>query len=426
MRSERARWATLLLLAVAIGCDGRASVHHPHFADGGLLGAADPVPEASLVALRGIFETDGALRDFGPYVSVFSTATSVSLFGDQDARYALLDAGCLDGGSRVVLEGEQRVAISAKTGLIRLEVQPASLATALCAGDVTASDPALHDGARLEGVLGSGDDPPGDPASARFRAPLVPMGDFIIAGHRGSCRTSDECGPSENSIESFRFAERFAATLIEMDVRFTADSVPVVFHDDKLSARLSMGRYCVGFIADLTLAHLDANCRLRFGEAIPTLEEALTVVLEETHLSAVWLDVKEADHVPVLLEITDRIHARAAEMGRDLKVHIGCPSQEVYDALLAQERPDAPCLVELGLDETIAAGCEIWGPRYTLGPMPDEVERAKAAGIETIFWTVDGQEFVDLLLTDSDPSGILSNRPHLVFHRYQMTHGALE
>ncbi len=113
-------------------------------------------------------------------------------------------------------------------------------------------------------------------------------------------------------------------------------------------------------------------------------------------------------------------------MGRDFSVYIGCPTRDVYDALVAQSRPDAPCLVELGLDETLAAGCDVWAPRYTLGPIRDEVERANAAGIQTIFWTVDGQEFVDLLLTETDPTGLLSNRPHLVFHRYQMIHGVPE
>jgi glycerophosphoryl diester phosphodiesterase len=252
------------------------------------------------------------------------------------------------------------------------------------------------------------------------------MDDFSVAGHRGSCRTIDECGPSENSIASILFAERFGATAVEIDVRFTGDGVPIVYHDPKFSSRLTRGRYCVGFIEDLTLAHIDANCRLRFGEPISTVEEALTAALEETSLQAIWLDVKEASDVPALAEITSGIHARAADLGRDFTVYIGCPSRDVYDALVALDQPDTPCLVELGLDETIAAGCEVWGPRYTLGPIRDEVERARAMGIQTIFWTVDGQEFVDLLLTESDPTGLLSNRPHLVFHRYQMIHGGLE
>ncbi|RLB47040.1 MAG: hypothetical protein DRJ42_26325 [Deltaproteobacteria bacterium] len=415
-----------VLLVPSLGCDGRANVEHRTFPEGGMLADAVPVPQVSLPALRGIFTTDGELRRFGDLVSVHSTASGVSLFGDEDARYALLDAGCLEDGSRLVLEGEHRVAVDVDTGLLRFEVEPPSLAAALCRGDADASDPGLHPGARLSGVYGEGDDLPDLPAGASFTGPLVPIDDFTVASHRGGCRTIDDCGVSENSIEAVVSAERFGATSVEIDVRFTRDGVPVLYHDAKLSSRLTRGRYCVGEIANLDLAHLQANCRLRFGEAMPTLEEALDAALGQTNLRAVWLDVKSDQDVPTLVEITRRINARAEALGRSFRVFIGCPSQAVYDAFVALGPPDVPCLVELSLDDVIAAGCEIWGPRYTLGPMAEEVARARAAGIRTVFWTVNGQEFIDLLLTDSDPAGLLTDRPHLVFHRDQMLRGGYE
>jgi hypothetical protein len=383
MRSELALTAFFALSSLA--CDGRPFVFHPSFGEDSLLTEAEPVPPESLPMLRGLFTTDGTLTPFGPLVSVYATATTVSIFGDEGARYAVLEAGCLDGGTRLVLEGEHRVAVDVQTGLLRLEVAPVSLASALCAGDVGGSDPMLHAGARLEGSFGEGDAAPDAPAGVSFARPLSPMNGFTVASHRGMCRTTDDCGASENSIESVRRAEQFGATMIEVDVRFTRDDVAVLYHDATLSSRLTRGRYCIGNVGDLTLAHLLANCRLEFGEAIPTVEEALDVALEETSLSAVWLDVKAPGDVEALAEITARVHARAVTLGRDFTVYLGCPSREVYDAFLAIDRADVPCLVELGLDETVAAGCAIWAPRYTLGPMADEVARARSLKITTHF-----------------------------------------
>ena len=40
-------------------------------------------------------------------------------------------------------------------------------------------------------------------------------------------------------------------------------------------------------------------------------------------------------------------------------------------------------------------------------------------GIGTIYWTVNRQQDLDVMLTESSPAGILSDRPYLLMQRYQ-------
>jgi glycerophosphoryl diester phosphodiesterase len=79
-------------------------------------------------------------------------------------------------------------------------------------------------------------------------------------------------GITENTLAAFEAAAA-AGVGVELDVRSTADGVPVVFHDadlDRLAGR-------AGLLDELSHAEL-ATVRLEDGDAIPTLEEALRVL----------------------------------------------------------------------------------------------------------------------------------------------------
>lgn len=86
-----------------------------------------------------------------------------------------------------------------------------------------------------------------------------------IIGHRGAAGLAPE-----NTLASFALAADLGCTMVEFDVRLSADRVPVVFHDDTLD-RCTDGS---GPVAALTLAQLkrlDAGG----GQSIPTLAEVL-------------------------------------------------------------------------------------------------------------------------------------------------------
>jgi glycerophosphoryl diester phosphodiesterase len=108
-----------------------------------------------------------------------------------------------------------------------------------------------------------------------------------IIGHRGACGYAPE-----NTLESIRTAADIGTTWVELDVKLTKDSVPVIFHDEDLS-RTTNGS---GRMADTTYAELQSleagswYADSFSGIKIPTLEEAVEVILE--HDMGLNLEIK--------------------------------------------------------------------------------------------------------------------------------------
>ena len=173
-------------------------------------------------------------------------------------------------------------------GSRRLTRAPA-FAEALCNGQVPAVPPDL----RMNGYYGRDNDFPRTPLSFAWSKELKPWrGRFFTVAHHGACENTDHCGAAPNSIETIRLAERVGSNAAELDVRITRDNIPILFQDPGLSKTLVRGLFCNGQVADLSLAELTAACELRFGELIPTVEEALDMMVNETELEGAYLDMK--------------------------------------------------------------------------------------------------------------------------------------
>ncbi len=98
---------------------------------------------------------------------------------------------------------------------------------------------------------------------------------MLVAAHRGSSGTAPE-----NTMAAFRGAIAARADMIELDVRFTRDLLPVVIHDRTLR-RTTSGRGAVSECMYNTIEHVDAGSWFapRFaGERIPTLQKVLEVL----------------------------------------------------------------------------------------------------------------------------------------------------
>jgi len=105
------------------------------------------------------------------------------------------------------------------------------------------------------------------------------MKSFIVIGHRGA-----PAYEPENTLKSFRRAIELGADGIELDVRFTADGVPVVFHDEDLKRLFNMDVK----LNSLTL-HQIRELKIN-GESIPVLEE---VVREFGKKTIMFIELKE-------------------------------------------------------------------------------------------------------------------------------------
>lgn len=410
------------LACLLLSCDApNDRVIHPTFPDGGMLKSADELPAASGARLRGLYQVTAAGARFGDTVAVQGTRDWVSILAAANTAYAAMKAGCIDNGHKLVLEGYWRYAHRTDTGLIRLFVDPPEAASALCAG---ASLPADAAPLRLSGAVGIDRDLPGEPAAFSFQEPLRVDPDhhtFVLA-HRGGCRTSDDCGASENSAEVIRIAESLGALGVEVDVRVTADGVPILYHDDEFTPRLTRGEYCHGSVEEFTFAHVRALCTLKYGERVPTLDEALAAALRDTTLRGVWLDIKSASAIVPAVHVASRYNAEAATLGRAFVVVAGLGDSDLVDAWVQQGAGafGVPCLAEESEHDVRRAGCLVWAPRWTLGPMAAQVAAMQGEGRSVAFWTLDEVEFINMFLRDSTPNAFLTNRPGLVFQRFQL------
>ncbi len=97
-------------------------------------------------------------------------------------------------------------------------------------------------------------------------------GRCLIVAHRGA--SSEQ---PENTLAAFQAALEAGAEVVELDVRLTADDIPVVLHDPDVSATTDG----TGLVHELTFAEikeLDASGGTGSGEEIPSLEEALELI----------------------------------------------------------------------------------------------------------------------------------------------------
>lgn len=127
-----------------------------------------------------------------------------------------------------------------------------------------------------------------------------------IFAHRGSKGTHPE-----NTIPAFQEAIDALADGIELDVQLTIDGHLVVIHDEKLN-RTTNGK---GWVKDYTLEEikgLDAGAW--FGEnyehtRIPTLEEVLTLLKENTYSGILNIELKtdEVDYPMIEEKVLSRL-----------------------------------------------------------------------------------------------------------------------
>lgn len=415
--SDRALLAALAAgVLAASGCDVRAGVVQPSFGAESLLVGAAALPQASLTALGARYKVGKGGDLFGPDAVTRASPGHLSIFGPTQAIYAILDAGCRDGGDTLVLEGVWRYAETTDAGLVRLTVGPASAARALCAGEPLRAATPLT----LTGQTGVGADLPDAPVSFTHQAALVDhVGKFMAISHHGTS-TNLDYGSSENTVEGMILTEAMGADAVEIDVRLTKDGVPILFHDPLLSAPLVQGRFCRGAIADLTFAEIKAACLSVRGEPIYSLAEGLAGAIDRTTLRGAWIDVKEPEGVAPTLAVMAAMDAYAVAADRDFFHVIGLADEDIAAAYVAAApASDTKCLVEY--DRTVAAdmGCIAWGPRFTEGPQAFQVNAAQTAGLAVYFWTVDGVPFITDYLRAAKPNGMITDTPGLAFYVYQ-------
>jgi glycerophosphoryl diester phosphodiesterase len=408
--------ALALALAMLCGCDGPGVAPIPAFADGGLLRLGAPLPQASHVPLEGRFTVEQGTDLLGEDVILTTGKNTVTLSSGKEAGVVALQGACLT-GDRLILEGHWRYPRGREVGLMRLELSDAQAARDLCAGLPTTRS------LRFAGNWSHGSDALEGAVVLGFADPLIPYrGRFFAVAHHGACEPSDSCGVSPNSLETILLSERYGATAMEVDVRVTQDGVPILFHDPMFNSSSTRGAFCQGPVEAQTFDQLQANCRLTYGEKIPTVEQALDVLLDQTLMEFAYLDFKVPEAVAASAELAAAINARADAVDRTFRAVAALTKDSVTQEWLKfVESASAvpPCLVEYDPILVGELGCVAWGPTWTAGPRAEDVELVRAGGAGVIYWTLNDDNFIRQFLQASNPDGAITSRTGLLMYLYQ-------
>jgi glycerophosphoryl diester phosphodiesterase len=220
-------------------------------------------------------------------------------------------------------------------------------------------------------------------------------------------------------LNAIRYTQYAGANGIELDVRLTADNIPVLFHDASLGTNLVNGEFAVGPLSNYTLAELRALCTLKDGSPIPTLQEALDVIYNETVYQAVWLDIKDSSGVAPVLPIEIAFLEKVKLAGKIIAVWAGLPSSDHVTAYLNNPlHKQAPSLCELTPADVDNVDAAVWGPRWTVGDLVNQAKTVRKQGRKVIYWTVDKPEFINPFLDHGSLDGLLTDHPATVGYYY--------
>ena len=128
-----------------------------------------------------------------------------------------------------------------------------------------------------------------------------------VIGHRGA-----KAYAPENTLAAIHAAADMGIEWVELDVKLTKDSVPIIFHDDELS-RVTNGSGLVAETDFKTIQELDAGQWFGdsfMGEKIPTLEETLNTIIDlglGVNLEIKPCPGREVETAEVMLDYATRI-----------------------------------------------------------------------------------------------------------------------
>ena len=397
------------ILLFLYGCSKDSSVPIP-VQPASIIKETNPLPSESKMLLEGVYKVNSGSSLFGDYIVIKWNRSGV-LFTCNNGKHFIMQAGHLD--SVVFIQGYWRDGYSDATGLCNMYISKSEGGTSLVTGN--GSQQII-----LRGAYGYDNGLPDQPLNLQFLRPFsdkVKNNNFYILGHRCGGRNSDRLPVSENSIAMIKFTESLGTTGVECDPRITSDGVAFIYHDADINTRLTQKGPLAGDIASYTWRQLSAFVRLIHGEKIPSVEELLTYVVDSTDMRFVYLDMKDAAAVPVVIPIQLKALKRAKEKGRDCLIVMGIPTTDVLNALLAYpDYQNVPTLCELTVDDFITAHSVVWAPRWTLGTQNDLVDQVHSLNPQNVAvcWTIDSPNWVNDFITNGHFDGMLTNFPYVV------------
>lgn len=414
----------LFLLVLATSCKKEYSAPVPDFNNWPEFNSGSPLhfSASQYRTMEGVYDITAGNDIFGETVAVkwsyVNTGTDTtfhfSIFCGKNIAYFICEGKKSNGD--LLLNGYWRKMDGVETGIARLTIKAAQGGDFISSGQNNPAAKAIT----ITGVFGTGQALPTSAFSCTYNRPLFQKTPFLILANRGGGRNSDLLPVSENSVAMLRKTAEMGGQGVEIDIRYTKDGVPVLYHDATINLRETQKSGLLGPVENYTYAQLSAFVRLIHGEKIPTVKEALDAVLYQTDLRFVWLDNKVTDAPQVSLRALQKEYlAKAAAAGRHLEIVLGIPDEPAKQQFLAlPDHADAPSICEISVDEAAGIKAANWAPRFTLGIANEDVAKAHNAGIRAFVWTIDVPELVQQYLKEGHFDSILSNYPSIVAYYY--------
>ncbi|MFC2130167.1 glycerophosphodiester phosphodiesterase [Bacteroidota bacterium] len=377
-----------------------------------LIPDTNPLNSAMKTEINGIYNVLEGKDRFGEKVVVKWSGDTLSLFTGKNYANFILRGGYQD--SAVIFEGEWKYAFEEQIYLARLFIRYDEGGKEIINGIDSLSEIIFR------GHTGTNPNNLTSPFAFELERQVdFSESDFAILAHRGGS-SSNKCIPeAENSLSMIRLAEKYGANGIEIDIRLSKDKVPILFHDDNFTERVIDGQFFIGPVSNYTYSHIQSFCKLKNGETIPTLREALDVVLHETKLNIVWLDIKSAEAIHKLMPIQLEYLKKAESMGRKLEILMGLAMDETVNAYLSNTNHGvSPAICELDFALVRKTDAQVWAPRWTLGPLVSEIDEMHRENRKVYIWTVDKPEALNIFMSDLKADGILTNYPNMVAYEY--------
>ncbi|KAK2737004.1 hypothetical protein FQN55_001336 [Onygenales sp. PD_40] len=271
---------------------------------------------------------------------------------------------------------------------------------------------------------------------------------------------------TESSLWSFAYGLETGADYLEMDIVFTKDGIPVVWHDHSIDGDKCTGEFVGQFVVDLSLAEIKTlNCNKQLTKIHPqqevhadtkiqTLEEVLDLIdcygdkkvrlnietkLRPTTPNETWPPEKYIDDIIPILERRGYA-SRSIIQSFDWRTLIGIhkrwpkiPISALLDQGNSKPADDGtyPWLGGVNLDDFdgdwVAAaksignsvlsashggpkGCTVNTPGYEPWTTKEVVDRAHKLGMTFVSGTLDDEVTMEKLINDG-VDGIITNYP---------------
>jgi glycerophosphoryl diester phosphodiesterase len=359
--------------------------------------------------IEGIYQITKGAEPYGKYAVVKQIKDGFTFFFKNNSSYAINLCGELN--KEIVFEGYWRIAENSKIGTMSLVMSDTSGAKQILAG--TKPDNPL--------IIGTYESETGTKKiQLEYYKDLPKIYNYIIA-HRAGGRNQDRLPASENSVEMIKYSEYLGTNAIEIDIRLTNDNIPVLFHDEYLNKRLIKEDYLLGKVSDYSFKQLKSFCTLKYGEKIPSLEEALDAVVNQTDLKLVWLDIKSADVAKIVAPIQKKYIDLAKQKGKKLEIVMGFADEAMLNSYKSiPNYCNYPSLVELDYNLIDIDCFSYWAPRWSLGIQNEIVQQVHSRGKKAFVWTLDVPEFITTFIRDGHFDGILTNYPTQVAYEYYL------